>query len=239
MIGCHSIAAFHICERLLIEYTPAPTAQAAPEARASQVVNPLPGRVTRFIGFVTGGYFQWSTARKYRLNPSSDDSSDSNSESTLYHSKTSSIRTPTTPHIVERPRRQRQEVDYNPAGSNRLSMQRSDQQLNVKVLQNCHSQRPQYQQDHELDDVKEQPQVPNHSTPLMPIRRTIIWTSNTRTFLSPLGGHLDTGCKVVATIKTVSAISALSLRIQPSPHPIHLLSALLIAPTIIQDNPGP
>ncbi|KAH7049523.1 hypothetical protein BKA57DRAFT_504338 [Linnemannia elongata] len=87
-----------------------------------------------------------------------DDSSDSNSESTLYHSKTSSTRTPTTPHIVERPRRQRQEVDYNLAGSNRLSMQRSDQQLNVKVLQNCHSQRPQYQQDHELDDVKEQPQ---------------------------------------------------------------------------------
>jgi len=85
---------------------------------AAQVVNPpAPGRVTRLVGYVTGGYFQGSSAGNYRQNSSGIDSSDSDSEP---------AHTPQPPHIVERPQRQRKEVDYNLAKSSRLSMHRSD-----------------------------------------------------------------------------------------------------------------
>jgi hypothetical protein len=104
-------------------------AQAAPAAQeAAQVANPPPGRVTRFVGYVTGGLFQGSTAGNYRQARMTEDSSDSDGDHAPHRTNRSTPHaTTTTPHLVERPQRQRKEVDYNLARSSRLSMQRSDQ----------------------------------------------------------------------------------------------------------------
>ncbi|OAQ22154.1 hypothetical protein K457DRAFT_131462 [Linnemannia elongata AG-77] len=110
-----------------------PTSPAVPavqiESITAQVVNPPPSRVNRLVGFVTGGLFQGPAAGNYRQTPTTDNNSDSDSEneSALHHINKSPSHIPTAPLPVERPQRQRKEVDYNLAKTSRLSMQRSDQ----------------------------------------------------------------------------------------------------------------